>query len=64
MSMFNIGGGSEEFLIMYHESFQEGFGNHDSMLNNFYIDYNFVISNTFIFRRDVFDRNLPLNTSR
>ena len=34
---------------MYHESFEEGFDNHDSMLNNFYIDYNFVISNAFIF---------------
>jgi len=33
----------------YHESLEDGLGNCVSMLIYFYIDYNFVISNIFIF---------------
>ena len=49
VNFFNIWGGSVEFMIMYHESFMEGFGKWYSMLIYFYIDYNLVTSNTFIF---------------
>ena len=49
VNFFNIWGGSVEFMIMYQEPFMEGFVKWYSMLIYFYIDYNLVTSNIFIF---------------